>query len=85
MPITMKTTSPKEQLHLSVRYALDQYFTSLDGGEAHNLYEMLIAEVERPLIEAVMLQAGQNQCKAAQWLGISRNTLRKLLVKYSDN
>ncbi len=76
------SASPKNQLHVSVRYALEQYFISLDGGEARNLYELFISEVERPLLEAVMQQAQNNQCKAALWLGISRNTLRKLLIKY---
>ena len=44
-----------------------------------SLYERIIAEVERPLIEAVLARCGQNQLRAARMLGINRNTLRKRL------
>ena len=47
--------------------------------EDGSLYERIIAEVERPLIEAVLARCGQNQLRAARILGINRNTLRKRL------
>jgi two-component system nitrogen regulation response regulator GlnG len=49
---------------------------SLDDG---TLYERVIGEVERPLIEAMLARHGQNQLRAARALGINRNTLRKRL------
>ncbi|MGN6374967.1 MAG: nitrogen regulation protein NR(I) [Sphingomonas sp.] len=49
---------------------------ALDDG---TLYDRLIAEVERPLIEAVLARHGHNQLRAARALGINRNTLRKRL------
>lgn len=48
----------------------------LDDG---SLYDRLIAEVERPLIETVLARCGHNQLRAARMLGINRNTLRKRL------
>jgi two-component system, NtrC family, nitrogen regulation response regulator GlnG len=47
--------------------------------EDGSLHERIIAEVERPLIEAVLARCGQNQLRAARILGINRNTLRKRL------
>jgi Fis family transcriptional regulator len=38
--------------------------------------------VERPLLEVVMRHADHNQSKAAQWLGLNRNTLRKKLLDH---
>jgi two-component system nitrogen regulation response regulator GlnG len=41
------------------------------------LYEHVLALAERPLLQAALERAGGNQLKAAQLLGINRNTLRK--------
>lgn len=65
-----------------VRAAVDQYFRQINGHPACNLYEFVIAEVERPLIETVLKHVGHNQSKAAQALGISRSTLRKKIDRY---
>lgn len=71
-----------DPLQASIKLAISQYFTNLEGADANNLYELLMNKVERPLLETVMAHANNNQSKAAQWLGLSRNTLRKLLAKY---
>jgi Fis family transcriptional regulator len=69
-----------------VRHALQQYFQDLNGHEPNDLYQLLLAEVERPLFEAVMHYAQGNQTRAAQALGINRGTLRKKLKQYGlDN
>ncbi len=47
--------------------------------EDGTLYDRIIGEVERPLIEALLARHGQNQLRAARALGINRNTLRKRL------
>ena len=46
------------------------------------MYDMLIRAVEKPLLDVVMEQAQQNQSRAAEWLGLNRNTLRKKLVEH---
>ena len=63
-----------------VRLAVKDYLARLDGEEVINLYSMVLNEVERPLIQTVMEQCGQNQSKAAQMLGLSRSTLRKKMT-----
>lgn len=65
-----------------VRLSLQAYFRDLDGTEPANLHDMLIKAVERPLLEIVMEQAQHNQSRAAQWLGLNRNTLRKKLLDH---
>ena len=60
-----------------VRRALDKYFKDLDGEKPRSVYDMVIRNVERPLLEAVLDQAEGNQTIAAEMLGINRNTLRK--------
>ena len=72
----------KEQpvpLSNSVKRALDRYFRDLNGEKTTDLYELVIREVERPLLEVVMRHTKSNQCQAAEILGINRNTLRKKL------
>ena len=66
-----------------VRMALRQYFSRLDGHEATNLYDMVIGEVEKPLIEIVLEHCGHNQSKAAVILGLSRSTLRKKMTEHT--
>ncbi len=65
-----------------VRQSLVTYFADLEGTEAQNLYPLVIGEIEKPLLEAVMHQARGNQSRAARMLGINRNTLRKKLTQY---
>ncbi|WP_390614157.1 helix-turn-helix domain-containing protein [Allofranklinella schreckenbergeri] len=62
-----------------VRINLQQYFADLDGQDPTNVYAMVIHLVERPVLEEVMQRAQHNQSRAAQWLGLNRNTLRKKL------
>lgn len=71
-----------QPLHDSVRQALESYFGQLKGQVPNNLYEMVLAEVEVPLIEAVMEYTKGNQSRAAILLGLSRGTLRKKLKIY---
>ena len=65
-----------------VRDALRAYFARLDGHGASNLYELVLSEVEQPLIETVLEHCEHNQTKAAQILGLSRSTLRKKMQIY---
>ena len=65
-----------------VRRSLDRYFVDLDGEQPCAIYSMVIAQVERPMLEVVMRQAHGNQLRASEILGINRNTLRKKLVQH---
>ena len=77
------TVAYKNQpLHDSVRQALESYFIQLKGQIPNNLYELVLAEVEIPLLEAVMDYTKGNQSRAAILLGLSRGTLRKKLKIY---
>ena len=62
-----------------VHATLVAYFKKLDGHHPCDLYRLVIKEVEKPLLDLVMREAGQNQTRAAEMLGINRSTLRKKL------
>jgi len=72
----------KKNLEDCVRASLEVYFKDLHGTEPAGIHDMLIKAVERPLFEVVMAQADNNQSRAAEWLGLNRNTLRKKLVEH---
>lgn len=72
----------KPDLQACVRDSLDQYFNDLEGTDPTDLHDMLVRAVEKPLLEAVMQRAMGNQSRAAQWLGLNRNTLRKKLLEH---
>ena len=65
-----------------VRRQLEAYFADLGGQPPAHLHAMLVKAVEAPLLEVVMERAGQNQSRAADWLGLNRNTLRKKLIEH---
>ncbi len=65
-----------------IQEALEHYFKQLDGTHPSHLYELVIEEVERPLLEIVLNFTQGNQSKAAELLGLSRGTLRKKLQHY---
>ena len=56
---------------------LEQYFAQLDGHRPADLYTMVLNEIEKPLIQAVLKYTDNNQSIAAKILGLSRGTLRK--------
>jgi Fis family transcriptional regulator, factor for inversion stimulation protein len=72
----------KKQIEECIRTSLDSYFSDLRGTEPDRMYDMMVRVVEKPLLEVVMEQAAQNQSRAAEWLGLNRNTLRKKLVEH---
>ena len=72
----------KKQIEECVRNSLEGYFKDLRGTEPDGMYDMLVRIVEKPLLEVVMQQAEHNQSRAALWLGLNRNTLRKKLVEH---
>ena len=62
-----------------VERLLEEYFETLDGELPCDLYEVVMREVELPLLRGVMSYVGNNQSQAADVLGLSRGTLRKKL------
>jgi Fis family transcriptional regulator, factor for inversion stimulation protein len=72
----------KKNIEDCVRDSLEGYFKDLGSEAPHELYTMMLAVVEKPMLEVVMRQAGNNQSKAAEWLGLNRNTLRKKLTEH---
>ena len=71
-----------ETLEQCVHRSLEQYFADLDGARPHALHDMVIAAVERPLLQFAMARSDGNQSAAAELLGINRNTLRKKLTEH---
>ena len=74
--------SNKKEIEECIRDGLEGYFSDLGGVEPAAMYEMMIKVVERPLLDVVMQHADHNQSRAAEWLGINRNTLRRKLVEH---
>ena len=71
-----------QNIEQTVRDSLESYFRDLDGEAPNGMYDMLLRVVEKPLLEVVMSQADHNQSRAAEWLGLNRNTLRKKLLEH---
>ena len=65
-----------------IEQILRQYFKDLDGTEPCGVYDMVLHQVEKPMLICVMEQYGGNQSKAAVILGLNRNTLRKKLQQH---
>jgi Fis family transcriptional regulator len=63
--------------------ALEKYFRDLDGEMPCAIYDMVLKNVEKPMLEVVLRHADGNQTLAAEMLGINRNTLRKKLTEYN--
>ena len=74
--------SQNQSLRDCVEQAMDNYFKHLDGQPVSDVYELVMAEVEAPMLEIVMKYTRHNQTKAAQVLGLNRGTLRKKLKQY---
>jgi len=72
----------ENELSSTVRKVMKQYFKDLDGEKTCDIYGMVVACVEKPMLEVVMHQAQGNQTRAAELLGINRNTLRKKLQEH---
>jgi Fis family transcriptional regulator len=72
----------RQSIDTCVRANLEDYFRDLEGMDPSGLYDMLLKVMEKPLLDVVMQRAGQNQSRAADWLGLNRNTLRKKLLEH---
>jgi Fis family transcriptional regulator len=73
----------QQSLRDHVAESMQRYFQDLDGQDTKELYNLVMAEVEPPLIEAAMKYTRNNQSKTATLLGLNRGTLRKKLKQYN--
>ena len=74
---------PQQQsLRDAVEQAMENYFRHLDGQMVTDVYDMVLSEIEAPMLEVVMKYTRHNQTRAAQLLGLNRGTLRKKLKRY---
>jgi Fis family transcriptional regulator len=72
----------KKAIDDCIRASVEQYFKDLRGAEPGALHELFLGAAEKPLLDVVLRQAEGNQSKAAEWLGINRNTLRRKLLDH---
>ena len=72
-----------KQLGYQVSKSMRKYFNQLDGENPTDIYNMVLKEVELPLLEIVMKQCNGNQSKACKILGINRGTLRTKLKEHN--
>jgi len=76
------TVNKHASLRDCVAQSMENYFHQLDGQPVSDVYNMVLAEVEAPLLEVVMKYTRHNQTQASQVLGLNRGTLRKKLKQY---
>ena len=77
-PLAMEVSNLRDSVTASVR----QYLAELDGQLSTDVYQMVLAEVEAPLLTEIMVYTRNNQTKASLMLGLNRGTLRKKLKQY---
>ena len=66
-----------------VQSTIRQYLKDMGNTEPEHVYRRLLSEIEPPLIEEILRYAGGNQSRSARILGMTRNTLRSKLRRYS--
>lgn len=76
------TRAAHEPLRVHVERVVRQYFAMLGDETPTDLYELILKQVEEPLLSVVLEQTRGNQTKCAQILGLNRGTLRKKLKTY---
>ena len=77
--LIQEQTNQSNSLADHVTEAIERYLDNLNGEQPCGVYSMVMAEIEKPLLHAVMTYCENNQSKASKALGINRNTLRKKL------
>lgn len=70
-------------LRQHVQITINKYLKDMGNTAPENLYQMFLAEIEPPLIEEILKHTGGNQSRAACILGLTRNTLRTKMQRYS--
>ncbi|OBP16173.1 Fis family transcriptional regulator [Rheinheimera sp. SA_1] len=78
----VQTQEKPQPLSNAVQKAVANYLQQLNGQDVEDLYELVLSELEKPLLEEVMKYTRGNQTRAANLMGINRGTLRKKLKQY---
>jgi len=82
VPQKKKKERRTQSIYHCVESALNLYFKDMDCHDPYNLYELILSQTEKPMLEVVLKQTQGNITKSAEILGINRATLRKKLKKY---
>ncbi len=82
-PNALESFLKKQSLKYLVRTKLRMSYAKVDSDHMGQVYELVLSQVEPPLIEMALEKTDHNQVKAAEILGINRNTLRKRILKYN--
>ncbi|ELA08825.1 Fis family transcriptional regulator [Moraxella macacae 0408225] len=83
--MSTKTINPRQQavtLGRHIELVVNQYFKNLGNEAPSNLYDIMLQQLEKPLLKVVLEQTRGNQSKASEILGLNRGTLRKKLKNY---
>jgi len=81
-PQKKRNKKTEHSIYHCVESALELYFDDMDGHDPANVYELVLSQAEKPMLEVVLKQTQGNITKSAEILGINRATLRKKLMKY---
>ncbi len=81
----MQTQTEPSPLRSQAKIAISNYLSQLNGNDVDDMYDLVLSEIEAPMLEEVMKYTRGNQTRAANLLGINRGTLRKKLKKYGMN
>jgi len=82
---TLKTQGHKREggLGQAVEIAVREFMETLDGEGTTDFYNLVLTEVEEPLLRVVLEYCGGNQSRASDLLGLNRGTLRKKLRQHN--
>lgn len=72
----------ENEIAACMRRSLNRYFKDLDGETPSEIYDMVLSAMEKPLLVYILDRAEGNQTRAADMLGINRNTLRKKMREH---
>ena len=75
-------SAPQPALRDHVAKAVRRYLVDLGECDSHELYDIVLREIEVPMLTEVMRHCDGNQSRAAATLGLNRATLRKKLREY---
>jgi len=81
--ITNSAPTEISQLSHAVKHSIRRYLYELDGTQPNNMYDLVLRQIEQPLLEAILEHTKGNQSRAAEMLGLNRGTLRKKLRSYN--
>ncbi|MFT4677173.1 MAG: Fis family transcriptional regulator [Patiriisocius sp.] len=78
----VQAVASEPSLSAAVEAAVKNYMDAMESQKITDLYELVLSEIEAPLLASVMKRVGYNQSRASTMLGLNRGTLRKKLKKY---